>query len=69
VLVSFLPAIWGGALALGSCSVGPPEALGASTLRTLVVVAGYLPVLWWLGRGAGLREVARALRAGPPALA
>jgi len=67
VAASFAPSVWAAALALGACALGPAEAPGAAVVRSLVVGVGYLPALWWFGRGAGLGAVVRALRAAPPA--
>lgn len=51
---SFIPSMWAGSLALGLCTVGPPEGFGAAVLRSAAFGLGYLPVLVWLGRGHGL---------------
>jgi O-antigen/teichoic acid export membrane protein len=57
-LASFLPALWAGALALAAAAVGPPESPAASLVRSVAVFVGYLPALWWFGRGVGLKRLA-----------
>jgi hypothetical protein len=64
VAASFVPGLWAGGLALAACAVGTPESPGAAVLRSLAVVAAYLPVMWWFGRGVGLRRLAHEWRAG-----
>jgi hypothetical protein len=59
VLASAVPALWGGALALAASGIGDSESIGATLLRSAAVTLGYLPVLWWFGRGLGLRRLAR----------
>ena len=56
---SFVPALWGAALALGACALGG-GGVTAALVRSLVVLAGFAPVVWWFGRGLGLRRLARA---------
>jgi O-antigen/teichoic acid export membrane protein len=56
---SFLPAAWAGASALAACAIGGPETMAAALLRSLAVVAAYLPILWVWGRGVGLRHLVR----------
>ena len=55
---SFLPARVG----RGGRVRGLPDRAGGSVLaagaRTLAVALVYAPVLWWLGRGLGLRALA-----------
>jgi O-antigen/teichoic acid export membrane protein len=55
---SFVPAVWAAAAAFVSCRVGPLEPVLAAGARTVAVVFVYVPVLWWLGRGLGLRALA-----------
>ena len=56
--MSFLPALWAAFAALAACRVGPAESPVAAAARTAAVVLVYAPVLWWLGRGLGLRALA-----------
>ena len=55
---SFLPAAWVTAVAFAACRVGPAESALAAGVRTVAVALAYAPVLWWLGRGLGLRSLA-----------
>ncbi len=55
---SFLPALWIAAAAFVACRVGPVESVLAAGARTIAVALLYAPVLWWLGRGLGLRALA-----------
>jgi O-antigen/teichoic acid export membrane protein len=55
---SFLPAVWAAAAAFLVCRVGPAESVLAAGARTAAVALVYAPVLWWLGRGLGLRTLA-----------
>lgn len=55
---SFLPAAWAAAAAFAACRVGPAEPVLAAGVRTVAVTLVYAPVLWWLGRGLGLRALA-----------
>jgi O-antigen/teichoic acid export membrane protein len=55
---SFLPAVWAAAVAFVACGVGPAESVLAAGARTVAVALVYAPVLWWLGRGLGLRALA-----------
>jgi O-antigen/teichoic acid export membrane protein len=59
VVASFLPAAWAGTLAWGMARIGDPESPAAALVRSLTLAAAYLPVLAWLGRGLGLRELVR----------
>jgi O-antigen/teichoic acid export membrane protein len=59
LVASFAPALWASALALAACRVGPEASWPAALTRSAAVTAGYLPALWWFGRGAGLKRVAR----------
>ncbi len=59
LVASFVPAVWGAGLALASCRVGPESSWAAALARSLAVAAGYLPALWWFGRGVGLKRLAR----------
>lgn len=63
-VLSFVPALWGAGLALAACAVGHGETVGAALVRSLAILAGYLPVLWWFGRGAGLRRLAHEWLSG-----
>ncbi len=63
-IASFLPAVWAGGLALAACALGGSESAGTAALRSAAVVVAYLPVLWWFGRGVGLRALAREWLAG-----
>lgn len=56
---SFVPAVWAAAAALVACRVGPAESVLAAGARSAAVALVYAPVLWWLGRGLGLRALAR----------
>jgi O-antigen/teichoic acid export membrane protein len=56
---SLLPAIWAGGVALGACAIGSGEGWGTAVWRSAVVALAYLPVLLVLGRGIGLRSLAR----------
>jgi len=56
---SFAPALWGAGLSLGLAAVGPGDSAPAAAVRTLAFLAGYIPVLLWLGRGSGLWRLAR----------
>jgi O-antigen/teichoic acid export membrane protein len=58
VVSSFLPAVWAAAIAFAACRVGPAESVLAAGARTVVVAFVYAPLLWWLGRGLGLRALA-----------
>ena len=64
VASSFLPAAWAGALALLACALGAPDSAGAALVRSGAVALAYLPVLWWFGRGVGLRGLAREWLSG-----
>ncbi len=59
VAASFVPALWAAALALAASRFGPEGSWPAALARSVVVVAGYLPALWWFGRGVGLKRLAR----------
>jgi len=59
LFASFAPALWASALALVACRVGPETSWPAALARSVAVSAGYLPALWWFGRGVGLRRLAR----------
>jgi O-antigen/teichoic acid export membrane protein len=63
VATSFVPALWAGGAALAACAVGGGGA-GAALLRSLAVIVVFLPVMAWLGRGAGLVRLAREWLAG-----
>ncbi|HYM81460.1 MAG TPA: oligosaccharide flippase family protein [Candidatus Limnocylindria bacterium] len=63
---SFVPALWAGGLALAACAVGPAESVAAALARTAAVGLGYVPVLWWFGRGVGLRRLAHEWLAPRP---
>lgn len=56
---SFLPAVWAAMAAFIACRVGPAESLLAAGARTFAVLLACTPVLWWLGRGLGLRALVR----------
>jgi O-antigen/teichoic acid export membrane protein len=56
---SFVPALWASALALTACRIGPAESWLAALARSAAVAVGYLPILWWFGRGVGLKRLAR----------
>jgi hypothetical protein len=70
---SFVPPLWGAGLALAGCAWlerragSPAPAAGPALLLSIAVLAGYLPVLWWLGRGIGLGQLARGWLSGRPA--
>ncbi len=55
---SFLPTLWLGAAAFVACELGPPRPVLAALVRSAAVILLALPVLAWLGRGAGLDKVA-----------
>jgi O-antigen/teichoic acid export membrane protein len=59
LLASFVPALWASALALVACRIGPEASWPAALARSVAVTAGYVPVLWWFGRGVGLKRLAR----------
>ena len=63
-LASFAPALWAGASALAACAVPGSGSGGTPLLLSCAVVAAYLPVLWWFGRGVGLGRLARSWLAG-----
>jgi O-antigen/teichoic acid export membrane protein len=63
VVAGFLPPAWAGATAFAVCAIGPLAAPGAAVLRSLAVVALYLPVLAGLGRSVGLRDLLGSWRA------
>jgi O-antigen/teichoic acid export membrane protein len=69
VAASFVPALWAGGAALAACAVGGPESPGGALLRSLAVTVAYLPVLWWFGRGVGLRRLVHEWLAGRVAAA
>jgi hypothetical protein len=56
---SFAPAIWGAALTLGLTATGADGSVPGALARSLGLLAGYLPLLFWLGRGSGLLRLAR----------
>ena len=56
---SFVPALWASALALAASRIGTEASWPAALARSVAVSAGYLPALWWFGRGVGLKRVAR----------
>jgi O-antigen/teichoic acid export membrane protein len=55
---SFLPAMWAAAAAIAACRVGAEASVVAAVARTAAVALAYAPMLWWLGRGLGLRALA-----------
>lgn len=57
-VASFLPALWAASAAFVACRLGPAESALAAAARTTAVALVYAPVLWWLGRGLGLRVLA-----------
>jgi amino acid transporter len=59
VLASLFPAAWAGASVLVISAIGPLASWTAGLWRCGVVGLAYLPVLVWLGRGVGLRSLAR----------
>jgi hypothetical protein len=59
LVASFVPALWASALALAACRIGPGASWPWALARSVVVTAAYLPVLWWFGRGTGLKRVVR----------
>ncbi|HEY6866265.1 MAG TPA: hypothetical protein VI792_03345, partial [Candidatus Eisenbacteria bacterium] len=65
LVASFVPALWASALALVAALARVPAVLGASEswsgalMRSVLVGIGYLPALWWFGRGVGLKRLAR----------
>jgi len=61
---SFVPALWAAATAFAVCRVGPAESALAAGARTAVVAIAYAPLLWWMGRGLGLRSLADRWRGG-----
>jgi O-antigen/teichoic acid export membrane protein len=63
-VLSFVPALWGTGLTLAACSLGGGETVGVALVRSLAILAVYLPVLWWFGRGAGLRRLAHEWLSG-----
>jgi len=56
---SFGPAVWGAALTLGLTAARPDASVAGAAARSLGLLAGYLPLMLWLGRGSGLRRLAR----------
>ena len=56
---SFVPALWASALALAACRIGPAESWPSAVARSAAVIVGYMPALWWFGRGVGLKRLAR----------
>lgn len=62
--ISFVPALLAGGAAIAACAVGAGESAGLAAARSAAVLLALLPVLWWLGRGAGLRGLAREWLAG-----
>jgi O-antigen/teichoic acid export membrane protein len=56
---SFVPALGAGGLALILGTVGPATSPGAALARTAVLALGYVPILWWFGRGVGIVRFAR----------
>jgi hypothetical protein len=66
VASSLLPAAWAGGAALAVCAAGGTDPVRDALLGSLAVAAVYLPVLWWLGRGVGLRRLVREWLAGRP---
>jgi O-antigen/teichoic acid export membrane protein len=58
-VTSFLPAAWLGTAALVACGVGPPRPILTAVMRTAAVLIVSAPLFWWLGRGTGLRALAR----------
>ncbi len=61
VLTSLLPAVWASSWVLVISRIGPPASWTAALWRSVVVTLAILPVLAWLGRGVGLRALARTL--------
>ena len=65
LVASYVPALWGSALALGAAFARVPAVLGAAEswtgalARSALIGIGYLPALWWFGRGVGLKRLAR----------
>jgi len=57
-LASFVPALWAAFLALALGRLGDPFAARDAALRGAAFVLGYLPALWWFGRGLGLKRLA-----------
>jgi hypothetical protein len=55
---SFLPAVWAAGVAFLACRVGAEASALAAGVRTVAVALAYAPLLWWLGRGLGLRALA-----------
>jgi O-antigen/teichoic acid export membrane protein len=60
---SFVPALWAGGAAWVACGIGD-DSLAAAVLRSLAVLIACAPMVAWLGRGAGLKRLAREWLAG-----
>ena len=59
VIASYVPALWASALVLAALAFGPTESWTGALARSAAVLLGYLPALWWFGRGVGLLRLAR----------
>jgi O-antigen/teichoic acid export membrane protein len=57
VVRTFAPAAWMTALVVAT-AFGRAEAPGSIAVRTLIVLALYAPVAWWMGRGLGIGRLA-----------
>jgi O-antigen/teichoic acid export membrane protein len=57
VVASFLPPTWAAAAAFAACTLGPAGSLPAALARSAGVALVYAPLLWWMGRGAGLEAL------------
>jgi O-antigen/teichoic acid export membrane protein len=66
-VASFVPALWAGFLAIAACARGGGASAPAALLATGAILAGYLPALWWFGRGVGLRRLAMEWLGARPA--
>jgi O-antigen/teichoic acid export membrane protein len=64
VAASFVPALSAAGLAFAACAIGAAESPAVAALRSAAIVIAYLPVMWWFGRGVGLRRLAREWLAG-----
>jgi O-antigen/teichoic acid export membrane protein len=56
---SFVPPVWLGGVALAACELGPARSIPATLVRSAAVALAAVPLLWWLGRGVGLRTLVR----------
>jgi O-antigen/teichoic acid export membrane protein len=66
LIASFVPALWAAALVLGAAAWVRAGGWAGALARSAIAGVGYLPVLWWLGRGVGLRRLAREWLAPRP---